>query len=82
MPHMGREKLTPDQRREIVLRAIRREYSTVQDLADSYGVARSWVYALLEEAQSDPEGKLREAEAEAEFRREVKKLLGNCPQNT
>lgn len=33
------------------------------------GVARPWVYIPLEDAKTDPEAKLEEAEKEAEFRR-------------
>lgn len=44
-------------------------------LGRRYGVSRRWVYDLLEDAVSDPEGRLAEAEDEAAFRREVRDIL-------
>jgi transposase-like protein len=63
-------KLTGDQRRALVLDAL---YTNADkgELARRYGVSRSRVYQLLDDALYDPEGKLREAEAELRFRRRV-----------
>ena len=47
----------------------------MQQLANEYGVARSWVYVLLEEARTDPEARLEEAEREVAFRKEVLEIL-------
>ncbi len=66
----GSAKLTNDQRRAMVLSALRRE-GTVQEIANRYGVARSWLYVLMDEARDDPSGRLDEAEREAAFRRAV-----------
>jgi transposase-like protein len=70
MSSMPRTKLTPEERRALVLAALDPNTNR-RDLAASYDVARSWLYSLLDEATTDPESKLKEAEAELEFRREV-----------
>ena len=75
MPPMPREKLTPTERRQIVLDALSSENKV--KLAKQYGVARSWLYALLEEATSDPQSKLAEAKEEHEFRQKVAEITKN-----
>lgn len=72
---MPTHKLTADQRREMVLAALRHDYRTMQDLADRYGVARSRLYVLLGDAKADPENALVEAYREVAFREEVNALL-------
>jgi transposase-like protein len=73
MSSMPRTKLTPDERRRIILEALRG--ANKRQLALRYDIARSWLYALLDEVRENPEGKLRDAEAEADFRRKVVELL-------
>jgi transposase-like protein len=68
-------KLTPDERRVIVLVALEHDAS-VTELARRYGVSRSRIYQLLDSAIIDPKGRLREAERECAFRRRVKDLVG------
>jgi Mor family transcriptional regulator len=65
-------KLTPDQRRGIVLSALSGESKA--QLAKRYDVARSWIYTLVNEALDSPENKVREAEREAAFRRRVARM--------
>lgn len=79
---MPPEKLTVNERRELVLAALSKDPQTGKakiqrtELARRYGIARGHVYRIIEEATADPEGKLREAEKEVEFRRRVLELLG------
>ncbi len=68
-------KLTPDERRAIVMAALEHN-ANVAELARRYGIRRQRVYQLLENAITDPKGKLREAEREVAFRRRVKELVG------
>jgi transposase-like protein len=70
---MTHAKLTPAQRRSLVLAAL--SGVPAMQLAKEYGVARSWVYALIEEAKTDPAGKVTEAYEETDFRRRVQELL-------
>ena len=70
-----RSKLTPDDRRAIVLAALDHN-ANITELARRYGVSRARIYQLLESAVIDPRGKLYEAQREAEFRRRVKELVG------
>ena len=68
-------KLTPDERRAIILTALEPN-ANVSEIARRYGIRRQRVYQLLEDAVTDPKGKLREAEQEALFRKGVLKLVG------
>ena len=68
-------KLTPDERRAIVLAALEHD-ANVTELARRYGVSRARIYQLLESATIDPRGELLEAQREAEFRRRVQELVG------
>jgi transposase-like protein len=70
--HMGR-KLAPDEQRALVLAAFQLD-SNKSEIARRYGISRGRLYQLLENAITDPKCKLREAEREAEFRREVLRL--------
>lgn len=68
-------KLTVDQRRAVILAALEPN-ANMSEIARRYGIRRQGVYQLLENAVSDPKGKLREAEREVAFRRRVWELVG------
>ena len=72
---MSRPRLTPDERRAVVLAALEPN-ANVSEIARRYGVSRARTYQLLESATIDPKGQLREAERELAFRRRVKELVG------
>jgi transposase-like protein len=66
-------KLAPDEQRAIVMAAL--QYgSNKSEIARRFGISRGRLYQLLDNAITDPKRKLREAEREAEFRREVLRL--------
>jgi transposase-like protein len=71
--HMSPNKLTPDERRAIVLAALQTN-SNKSEIARCYNIRRQRVYQLLEDVLLDPKGKLMEAEREAQFRRRVWEL--------
>lgn len=58
--------LTPEARKELILRALLGERKA--DLAEEYGVALSWVYKLEEDAKE-------KAPAESDFWRRVGELV-------
>jgi transposase-like protein len=62
------------ERREIVLKALDPETNITQ-LAREHGITRGGVYAYLNYALDDPEGRVKEAEEEVEFRRKVWDLV-------
>jgi transposase-like protein len=66
-------KLVPDERRAVVLAALL-PGSNKSEIARRFGISRSRVYQLLENAVTNPKDKLRDAEREADFRREVLRL--------
>jgi transposase-like protein len=66
-------KLIPDERRAIVMAALQFG-SNKSEIARRYGISRGRLYQLLDNAMTDPKGKRREAEREAEFCREVLRL--------
>jgi transposase-like protein len=68
-------KLTSDERRAVVMAALESN-ANISEIARRYGIRRQGVYQLLENAVSDPKGKLREAEREVAFRRRVRELVG------
>jgi transposase-like protein len=68
-----KRRLVPDQRRALVMAALQYD-SNISKIARSYTISRSRVYQLLEDALTDPRGKLREAEREVAFRRRVLEL--------
>ena len=68
-------KLYPDERRAVVLEALRTQ-SSITQIARRYGISRQRVHQLVEGAIIDSKGKLKEAEKEAEFRRRVRELSG------
>ena len=72
--HMNR-RLVPDQRRALVMDALQFD-SNKSEIARRYAISRSRVYQLLEEAVTDPKGKLREAEQETLFWKRVLELVG------
>lgn len=63
------QKLQPDARREMLLRALSGENKTY--LAQEYGIARSRLYALLEKLEATTETDVNEARKEYEFLRRV-----------
>ncbi|PLS84243.1 MAG: hypothetical protein CYG60_18965 [Actinobacteria bacterium] len=69
-----KDALTETERRRMTLAAL--SGVPVLQLAKEYGVARSWIYALVEEAKADPVGAIQKAEWELEYRRRVVELLG------
>lgn len=71
---MARYKLTDEERRALVF-AILEDRERVADVASRYSVAPSWAYELLKDARQAPEEKIRQAEAELEFRRRVAELI-------
>lgn len=71
--HVGPYKLTPDERRQAVIEALRPRANKTA-IAKRYGISRESLYKLIERALRDPKGNLREAERELEFRREVLKM--------
>jgi transposase-like protein len=66
-------KLAPDERRAIVMAALQFG-SNKSEIARRYGISRGRLYQLLDNAITNPKAKLREAEREMEFRREVLRL--------
>jgi DNA-directed RNA polymerase specialized sigma24 family protein len=66
-------KLVSDEQRAVVLAAL--QYgSNKSEIARTFGISRSRVNQILGSAITDPKAKLREAEREVEFRREVLRL--------
>ena len=66
-------KQSKNDRREMVLKAL--QDANKSALAADYGVSRQRLHALVREAETDPEIKPAEAEAEVAFRRRVLELL-------
>lgn len=69
-----KDKLSPDQRRELVLRGMSGEPR--QYLAETYGVSLSRVEKLLREARDLTEADANETSKELEHRRRVLELIG------
>jgi transposase-like protein len=67
-------KLLPDERRAVVMAALQFD-SNKSEIARRYGISRGRLYQLLENAMTDPKVRLREAEREVAFRREVLRLV-------
>jgi transposase-like protein len=66
-------KLVPNEQRAVVMAAL--QYgSNKSEIARRYGISRARLYQLIDHALTDPNGKLREAEREVNFRREVLRL--------
>jgi transposase-like protein len=66
-------RLVPDERRAVVMAALQFD-ANMSEIARRFGISRGRLYQLLNSAMTDPKGKLREAEKEAAFRREVLRL--------
>jgi transposase-like protein len=66
-------KLTSEERRAVVMAALQPN-ANISEIARRYSIRRQRVYQLLEDALTDPKGKLMEAEREAQFRRRVWEL--------
>jgi transposase-like protein len=64
------KKLPDEDRRRMVLEAVT-PWASVMRVAQKYGIQRNALYGHIKRAMQDPEGKMREAEAEAAFRRKV-----------
>lgn len=62
---MTKQKLTPDERRELTLSAL--SGVPVLQLSKEYGVARSWIYALKEDVEKNIDARIREAQKELGF---------------
>lgn len=77
MPNVPKEKLTPDERRILTLRALDGE--PVSALAREFDVSRAWIYVLLEDVRNHHEEKLREIEREGEFLRQARKIIEREP---
>jgi len=78
------QKLDPDARRELLLRALSGENRTY--LVHEYPISRTRLYQLLEEVKSDPEKAVKRAEEKAndarkelEFRRRVLEIIEDNP---
>jgi transposase-like protein len=67
--HMSR-KLVRDEQRAIVLAALL-PGSNKSEIARRYGISRSRIYQLLEIAATNPRERLKDAEKEAHYWREV-----------
>jgi len=66
-------KLVPDEKRAVILAALQVD-ANKSEIARRYGISRARLYQLLESALTAPKDKLREAEREVTFRREVLRL--------
>jgi transposase-like protein len=66
-------KLLPDEQRAVVMATLNPK-ANKSEIARRYGISRQRIYQLLENALTDPKGKLREAEREVAFRRRVQEL--------
>lgn len=64
-----KEKLTEAERREIILKGIRGE--SVTELSKLYGVARSWIYVLIDDARKNAEAHRMQAGDDFDFWNEV-----------
>jgi len=62
------------ERKEIILKALT-PGANISHIAREHGISRQSVYAYLEWVTDDPEGRLRQAEDEVEFRRKVWELV-------
>lgn len=69
---MSPTKLTPKDRRQIVLRALRGESPLA--LSREYDVARSWIYYMIDEAKANADSAYTDAQDDLEFRRQVLEL--------
>ncbi len=71
---MAASKLAPEERREIALAAVKG--TPVAELVRRYGISRSRIYELKDDALQGTAGAVREAELELAFRRSVLEVAG------
>lgn len=64
------KKLTDEDRRRMILRALDPGVN-VTKLAEEYGVHRNLIHWHVNQVTNNPERRMREAEAEASFRRQI-----------
>ena len=69
------KKLSDEDRRRMILRALGPDAASITRIAQSYGITRRTLYSHIDRATKDPEGKWREAQEEANFRRKVWELV-------
>ena len=69
------KKLSDEDRRSMLLRALVPDAANMTRIAQSYGITRRTLYSHIYRATKDPEGKWREAQEEANFRRKVWELV-------
>ena len=72
---MAKRKVWPEKRRRLVLAVLRDPERPRKELAAGAGISRSRLYQFVVEDTVNPEGALREAEANLAYRREVVRLL-------
>jgi transposase-like protein len=65
---------TDEERREIILKALQPD-ANISAIARDHGINRNTIYKYFRYALDDPEQKMRDAEAEAAFRRKVWELV-------
>jgi transposase-like protein len=68
------KKLSDEDRRRMIVRALGPDAANMTRIAQSYGITRRTLYSHVYRATKDPEGKWREAQEEASFRRKVYEL--------
>lgn len=64
------KRLPLEKRHEMILKALDPENS-ITKIADEYGVLRITIYQHINRVVQDPEQQMKDAEAEATFRRKV-----------
>lgn len=74
MPPMPRKKLPDDERRALILAALKPGANRAA-LARDHDITRQYLYVLIEDATKDPRGSVGLAEDELAFRREVLKVV-------
>jgi transposase-like protein len=68
------KKLSDEDRRRMILRALGPDAANMTRIAQSYGITRNTLHEHINRAVRDPERQMREAEMEASFRRKVYEL--------
>jgi len=69
-----RKVLTDQDRRQMILDALSTD-ANISRIARTYGIHRNTLHQHVNRAVKDPEGKWRDTEAEAAFRRKVWELV-------
>ena len=75
MARKGETIKSKEERHEIILKALDPD-ANISQIARDHGMSRQGIYAYLDWVIDDPEGRLKAAEEEVEFRREVLRLVG------